>query len=147
MYILRDARTPIVRSTLAVAPVFYAPHPLDDHLVAAVLVPGHDRVHLVEFDHVERRLLHEHVVELERDGDNVPVVLTLVGLGFLCLADVVAAAEETRAGLRIRDLEPEQQAVVCLLHAVWRARRERGVREARPRRATPSRRPGGPEGS
>lgn len=97
-----------MRSTLAVAPVYYVPHPLDDHLVVAVLVPAHDRVYLVEFDHVERRLLREHVVELDADDGNVPVVLALVGLGFLRLADVVAAAEATQTGLVVRDLEPEQ---------------------------------------
>lgn len=129
------------------SPVFYVPHPIDDHLIAAVLVPAHDRVHIVEFDHVAREILHEHVVELDADDSNVPVVLALVGLGFLRLADVVSAAETTRAGLGVRDLEPEQQAVVCLLHAVWRARRERGAGRARSRRATPSRRPEGPAGS
>lgn len=41
---------------LDTSPVYYVPHPADDHLVAAALAPAGDRVQLVEFDHVERQL-------------------------------------------------------------------------------------------
>jgi hypothetical protein len=111
---------------LDTSPVYYVPHPIDDHLVVAVLVPGRDRVQLVEFDHVERQVLREHVVQLGGDDGNVPVVLALVGLGFLRLAHVVSTADATQARVSVRDLEPEEQAVACLLHALWRARRDRG---------------------